>query len=234
MADTTLGFGIEAGQADYALERPATLASSEDLALVAALRAASEAAYETLIQRFERPVYSIVCRLVDNPDDAPDVVQDVFIKIFSNIGHFRAESSLKTWVYRIAVNEARNQHRWFGRHRRQEVDLEPARPEAHSRREVLPDPGPSPFDLAVDAETQERIEDALAGVPESYRTALVLREVEGLSYEEVAAILGITLGTVKSRILRGRDALRRAVMEKTVEPAGAPGMAALARNTRSV
>jgi RNA polymerase sigma-70 factor (ECF subfamily) len=219
VADTTLGFSIEAGQ--FELERTHAQASADDLALIEGLRVGAEAAYEILISRFEHSVYSIVSRLLDQPEDAADVVQDVFIKIFRNVDHFRGESSLKTWVYRIAVNEARNQRRWFGRHRKQEVDLEAAVPEAHGLCDVLPDPGRSPFELALDRETRALIEDALATVPGSYRTALVLREVEGLSYEEIGAILSISLGTVKSRILRGRDALRRAIAAK-LEPSGAP------------
>ena len=216
MADTTLGFSIDAARAEY--EPTAVLASHEDLALLAGLRAGAEASYETLILRFEHPVYSIVSRLVENPSDAPDVVQDVFVKIFRNVDHFRGESSLKTWVYRIAVNEARNQRRWFGRHRRQEVDLEPSTPEAHSLQDVLPDPGPSPYELALDQETNAMIEEALQSVAPNYRTALVLREVEGLTYEEISVVLDISLGTVKSRILRGREALRRAIAEKLDPP----------------
>ena len=219
VADTTLGFSIEAGQAEF-LERAPALASEDDLALIEGLRAGTESAYETLIERFERPVFSIVSRLLEQPADAPDVVQDVFVKIFRNVDGFRGESSLKTWVYRIAVNEARNQRRWFGRHRRQEVDLEPATPEKHGLKDVLEDRGPSPFELALDRETHTLIEEALAAVPGSYRTAIVLREVEGLSYEEIASILSISLGTVKSRILRGREALRRVIAER-VEPSPA-------------
>jgi RNA polymerase sigma-70 factor, ECF subfamily len=212
VADTTVGLNIDS--ADF---EPAAL-HLEDAALIAGLRSGADAAYEELIARFEQPVYALVSRLVEQPADAPDVTQDVFIKIFRNVDHFRGESSLKTWIYRIAVNEARNYHRWFGRHRRQEVDLEPPSTEAHGWGDVLPDAGPSPFQLALDHETQALIEEALTEVNSSFRAALVLREVEGLSYEEIAEVLEISLGTVKSRILRGREALRRAVAEK-LEPA---------------
>lgn len=208
MADTTLNFDLHAGGAQQ--ER----VSVRDEDLVAGLRAAAESAYETLILRYEQPVYSIVSRLVDQPADAPDVVQEVFLKIFRKIDSFRGESSLKTWIYRIAVNEARNYRRWFGRHRRQEIELEPAYEERHSIRDVLPDPGPSPFELTLDHETQSLVEEALGSIGSNYRAALVLRELEGLSYEEIAQILDISLGTVKSRILRGREALRRKLAER--------------------
>jgi RNA polymerase sigma-70 factor (ECF subfamily) len=114
---------------------------------------------------------------------------------------------MKTWIYRIAVNEARNQRRWFSRHRRQEVNLEPDA--GDSFQNWIPDPGRSPFEVTLDHETQSLIEAALAEVNPKFRAALVLREVEGLSYEEIADILEISLGTVKSRILRGRDALKK-------------------------
>src|SRR5262249_27808938 len=153
--------------------------------------------------------------------DAPDVVQEVFLKVFRNVGLFRGESSLKTWIYRIAVNEARNQRRWFSRHRRQEVGLESEPGEPFGFQNWLPDPGRSPFDVTLAHETRERIEEALAQVNPKFRAALVLREIEGLSYEEIAEILEISLGTVKSRILRGRDALRKSLAGR-LEPVVAP------------
>src|SRR5258708_18546777 len=92
----------------------------DDSALLAGLRSGSEQSYEILIVRFEQPVFNLISRLMDDPSEAADVVQEVFLKVFRNVASFRGESSLKTWIYRIAVNEARNQRRWFGRHRRQE------------------------------------------------------------------------------------------------------------------
>src|SRR5450432_215367 len=108
MADSTVGFQFGCRTEAFS----AAAAHEEDSALVAGLRAGDESAYEILIQRFEQPVYNLVSRLVDDSADAADVVQEVFLKVFRKIGGFRAESSLKTWIYRIAVNEARNQRRW--------------------------------------------------------------------------------------------------------------------------
>ena len=209
MADTALGFqfdGLVAG-ASY----------DEESALLQGLRQGDEAAYEALIQRYEHPIFSLVSRLADNPADAADVVQDVFVKIFRNVGSFRGESSLKTWIYRIAVNQARNQRRWFGRHGRQEVGLEPEPGEMQGYQDWLQDPGPSPFDLTLDGETQVLVEAALQNVPAAFRAALILREMDGLSYEQIAEVLEITLGTVKSRILRGREALKKNLTEKLAE-----------------
>ena len=204
MAITTLSLDLD------------TLAAvrEEEAALLAGLREGHEVAYETLIQRYEQPVYSIVSRLVEEVSDAPDVVQEVFLKIFRNVAGFRGESTLKTWIYRIAVNEARNHHRWFGRHRRQEVGIEPAREDRHSLSDCLADPAPGPYQLALDHETQTLLENALADVNANYRAALILREIEGMTYEEIAGILEISLGTVKSRILRGREALRKSLTKK--------------------
>jgi RNA polymerase sigma-70 factor (ECF subfamily) len=209
VADSLVGFQLDVSTAVRARE--------DDSVLLQGLRAGEESAYEALIQRFEQPIYNIVSRLLDDPSDAADVVQEVFLKVFRNVASFRGESSLKTWIYRIAVNEGRNQRRWFSRHRRQEVNLEAEEP-GEGYQHVLPDPGRSPFDVTLDHETQLLIEAALAQVNPKFRAALVLREIEGLSYEEIGAILEISLGTVKSRILRGRDALKKHLAGR-LEPA---------------
>jgi RNA polymerase sigma-70 factor (ECF subfamily) len=201
VADTTIGFQFDVLTARAARE--------DESALIAGLRTGDEASYELLLLRFEHPVYSIVSRLMDDPADAADVVQEVFLKVFRNVLSFRADSSLKTWIYRIAVNEARNQRRWFSRHKRQEVGLEPETGDSTGYTSWLPDPGRSPFEVTLDHETQALIEAALAKVNPKFRAALVLRELEGLTYEEISEILEISLGTVKSRILRGRDSLRK-------------------------
>jgi RNA polymerase sigma-70 factor (ECF subfamily) len=215
MADTTVGFEFDRCPENVT---PA-VARQDESALIVDLRCGLESAYEALILRFEQPVYNIVSRLLDDPVDAADVVQEVFLKVFRNIASFRQDSTLKTWIYRIAVNEARNHRRWFSRHRKQEVGLEREVYDegGEAQQEWLPDPGRSPFDLALDRETRQLIEDALLQVNPRFRAALVLREIEGLSYEEIAEILDISLGTVKSRILRGRDALKKCLAER-LEP----------------
>jgi RNA polymerase sigma-70 factor (ECF subfamily) len=180
------------------------------LDLVDGLRGGMEQAYETLILRYQQPVYNLVYRLLNDPSDANDAVQEVFLKVFRNIGSFRGQSSLKTWVYRIAVNEAHNHRRWFCRHRKQEIGLERDEDE-RSYQETLSDPGPSPFQAAADDEARQILESVMQGLNPTFRAALVLRDIEDLGYEEIADILQINLGTVKSRIMRGREALRRAL-----------------------
>jgi RNA polymerase sigma-70 factor (ECF subfamily) len=214
VADTAIGLPFE-------IPRDAPAACEADRALADRLRNCEEAAYELLITRFERPVFNLIYRLMDDPSETADVVQEVFLKVFRNVGSFRSESSLKTWIYRIAVNEARNHRRWFGRHCRQEVGLDAERDEGYAMAEHLADPGPSPFEVAADRETQALLEAALADVKPAFRAALVLREIEGLSYEEIAQILEVSLGTVKSKILRGREALKESLMAKLKPAAGA-------------
>jgi RNA polymerase sigma-70 factor (ECF subfamily) len=183
--------------------------AAEDARLANALRERSEQAYELLVARFQQPVYNLVYRLMADPGDAYDVVQEVFLKVFRNIGTFRSQSSLKTWIYRIAVNEVHNYRRWFFRHKRQEVVLEDETEGGKNFGDTVPDRGRSPYDCALDGEKRALIEDALARINPMFRAAVVLRDVEDLSYEEIADILDVSLGTVKSRITRGRDAMRR-------------------------
>ena len=190
--------------------------SDEDARILRGLQAGIEEAYEELISRYQQPVYSIVFRLLGSSSDASDVVQEVFLKVFRNVGSFRGQSSLRTWIYRIAVNEAHNHRRWFARHCKREIALEDSN-EKNERANCIErtaDPGRSPFDLTLDGETRALIEGALAEINPVFRTAVVLRDIENLSYEEIAEILQLSIGTVKSRILRGRDALRRELSQR--------------------
>lgn len=188
--------------------------SEEDARILRGLRAGIEEAYQELIDRYEQPIFGVVFRLLENPGDASDVVQEVFLKVFRGVNAFREQSSLRTWIYRIALNEAHNQRRWFTRHCRCEVSIENERGERRNPLELASDPGRSPFDQALDSENRTLIERALAKINPVFRTAVVLRDIENLSYEEIAEILQVSLGTVKSRILRGREALRRELTQR--------------------
>lgn len=186
---------------------------TEESALVDELRAGSEEAFAWLIARYHQPIYSLLARMVQNSADAADLTQEVFVKVFRKIGGFHGESSLRTWIYRIALREASNQRRWWMRHKQQEIPIEQELTEPGSRspvylKEMLVDPAESPLDAAERAENRERVERALGAVPEPYRTTLILRDVEGFVYEEVAEMQGVNLGTVKSRLVRGRAMLK--------------------------
>ena len=204
--------------ANLTAEQQATL---EDHRLISALQAGDPLAYEQLIERFQTPVYNLAYRLLNDQADAGDVVQEVFLKIFRNVGNFRGDSSLRTWVYRIAVNESHNRRRWLFRHRRGETGMLDTYDDADSREKPLMDSGETPFDFTMNREAQVLLEEALAEINPVFRTALVLREVEDMTYEEIADILQVSIGTVKSRIVRGREALRRNLAAR-LEPAGTP------------
>ena len=187
---------------------PEQQAALEDQVLVSALQRADADAYETLIRRFQTPVFNLAWRLLDDPSDAGDVVQEVFLKIFRSIDHFRGDSSLRTWIYRIAVNESHNRRRWIFRHRRSETGLDDAFPGEEAHEMPLADTCETPFDFTMNHEAQRLLEEGLSSLSPALRATVVLREIEELSYEEIAGVLEVSVGTVKSRLVRGREALR--------------------------
>jgi len=193
---------------DLTSQRALQSADSDDLRLVDALRAGEAPAYDELLTRFQQQVYALALRLLDDPAEAADVVQEVFLKVFRNINAFRGQSSLKTWIYRITVNEAHNSRRWFVRHRGREVELDNDPDDSRNWKEIIPDDCPSPFDSAFEHEQHLMIEAALKKLSPIFRQAVVLRDIADMSYDDIAKMVGVSLGTVKSRILRGREALR--------------------------
>jgi RNA polymerase sigma-70 factor, ECF subfamily len=190
---------------------------ADEAALIEELRAGSEEAFGWLIARYHQPIFSLLARTVQNRADAADLAQEVFVKVFRGIRGFHGESSLRTWIYRIALREASNQRRWWARHKQQEVPIEQEFIEgdgANSVRlkDMLVDPSESPYDMALHEENRARVEAALARVPEPFRTTLILRDIEGFVYEEVAEMQGVNLGTVKSRLVRGRAWLKELLL----------------------
>jgi len=187
---------------------------TQEAAIVAELKAGSEEAYAWLIGEFHQPIYSVVYRIVADSTDAADTTQEVFLKIFRGMKHFHGESSLKTWIYRIAIHEASNRRRWWFRHKARETSMEPFDPDpalggTPAIRDTLMDQRESPFDSAVHEEVRVHVEEELRQVSEPYRTTVILRDLEEMSYEEIAEITEVSLGTVKSRLTRGREALRQ-------------------------
>jgi RNA polymerase sigma-70 factor (ECF subfamily) len=186
---------------------------SEEAALIAELRAGSEEAFAWLIARYHQPIYSLLARTAHDRADAADLTQEVFVKVFRGVGGFHGQSTLRTWIYRIALHEASNQRRWWMRHKQQEVPMEQQIADSDCGapfclKDTLVDAAESPYDMAVHAENKARVEAALKHVPEPFRTTLILRDIEGFVYEEVAEIQGVNLGTVKSRLVRGRACLK--------------------------
>ncbi len=181
----------------------------EEASIVAELKSGSEEAYAWLIDRFHQPVYGLVYRMLNDPADAADTTQEVFLKVFRGMRRFNGEASLKTWIYRIAIHEASNHRRWWFRHKGRETSMERQPDQSCGIKDFLVDPGCSPIENVARREVQARVEAELKQVPEPYRTTVILRDIEGLSYEEIAEILEISLGTVKSRLMRGREALKK-------------------------
>jgi len=158
--------------------------------------------------------------------------------VFRGIRHFHGESSLKTWIYRIALHEAANRRRWWFRHKAKETSIEPeieSNGVAENAIQIaLIDHAASPFDCVAHHEVQRRVEEELRKVAEPYRTTLILRDLEEMSYEEIAEVLEVSLGTVKSRLTRGRDALRQRLAPYVREAGRELGLTAPdERNSRS-
>jgi RNA polymerase sigma-70 factor (ECF subfamily) len=170
--------------------------------------------------------------MVNDPSDAADTTQEVFLKVFRGMKHFHGESSLKTWMYRIALHEAANRRRWWFRHKAHEASIEPVEVGdcEFSGEDRLVDQGESPFEKFAHEEVRTAVADALHDVPEPYQTAVILRDLEDMSYDEIAEVLQISLGTVKSRITRGRQALRMRLSGYVREVAEEMGLAAPEQN----
>jgi RNA polymerase sigma-70 factor, ECF subfamily len=175
--------------------------------LVSELQAGSETAFDWLVTHYHGPVYNLILSMLGDISDAADGTQEVFLKAFRGIRSFRQGSSLKTWLYRIAIREALNHKRWFKRHLQKNVSIDVEPEEGHSSIEIE-DLGPTPFEQFAAHEIQAAVQDALQHIPDVFRSAVILRDLEGLSYEEIAEVLDCSVGTVKSRILRGRRSLK--------------------------
>ena len=177
-----------------------------EAALIARCTTGDETACAELVDAHQRMVYGLAFNLLGNRDDALDLSQDVFLRVFRTLSSFRGQSALRTWIYRIVVNQARNRQRWWRRrHRAEQVSLDDYLRnfgDLEARQDILPDR------LLASKETAAKIWQAMDRLPFEQRTALILREVDGLRYDEIAYSLDIAVGTVKSRLTRARQALR--------------------------
>ena len=174
--------------------------------LVQRCAARDESACAELVAEHQRMVVQLAVNLLGDRDEALDLSQEVFLRVFRTIHRFRGQSALRTWIYRIAVNQARNRHRfWRRRHRNDQVSLD-AHIAAHG--EFPSTLGLRPDRVFEQKQLGQRLQDALDQLPFDQRTAIVLREIDGLSYDDIAVALGVAIGTVKSRLTRARQALR--------------------------
>ena len=184
---------------------------SGEAALIQRCAAGDEMAFAELVADNQRMVVQLAMNLLGDHDEALDLSQEVFLRVFRTISRFRGQSSLRTWIYRIAVNQARNRHRfWRRRHRGDQVSLD-AHVATHGEFRSGAEAGPDR--VLAQKELAARLEHALGALPFDQRTAIVLREVDGLSYEEIAYSLGVAVGTVKSRLTRARQTLRLELRE---------------------
>jgi len=176
------------------------------------LKRGDAAAFETLVNERSGEIYGLLYRLTENAEEARDLTQETFLRAFQSIMHFRGESDLRTWIYRIAINQARNRWRWW-RRRRRDATVSIDAPEFGGRLGLIATlKSEQPRDPEQDTLANEReraLRKALSSLRRVYREAVVLRDIEGFAYEEIATTLEISVGTVKSRLARGRQELRR-------------------------
>ncbi|SIQ38199.1 RNA polymerase, sigma-24 subunit, RpoE [Aeromonas sp. RU39B] len=176
-----------------------------DEQLVERVQRGDKNAFNLLVRKYQHKVVNLVSRYVNNPGDVPDVAQEAFIKAYRSLATFRGESAFYTWLYRIAVNTAKNYLTSQGR-RPPSSDVEADEAEYYDGGEALTEVS-TPENLILTDEIRETVFAAIDALPEDLRTAITLRELEGLSYEEIAEIMECPVGTVRSRIFRAREAI---------------------------
>ncbi len=183
----------------------------EDL-FIERLKRSDPAAFETLVKERSGEIYGLLYRLTENAEEARDLTQETFLRAFQSIGQFRGESDLRTWIYRIAINQARNRWRWWRRrHRDTTVSIDATETPGNAAviAQLSSDRSSDPEHSAIAHERERALRKALSSLKRVYREAVVLRDIEGFAYDEIATALDISVGTVKSRLARGRQELRR-------------------------
>jgi len=191
--------------------RAASVGSSVEAEFIENLKSGDAAAFDTLVLRYTNDIYALLYRLTEDAEEASDLTQETFLQTLKAIKNFRGEADLKTWLFRIAINESRNRFRWWTRRKREKTDSLDA-PIGESQtpvHETMSGSSANPEETILQREREKVLTKALRDLPVIFREAVVLCDIEGLSYEQIAAALEINIGTVKSRIARGREELRR-------------------------
>ena len=202
------------GQLD--LEQVATAAPVEECPTAEAqfierLKNGESAAFDILVRERSGEIYGLLYRLTENAEEARDLTQETFLRAFQSIGHFRGEADVRTWIYRIAINQARNRWRWWRRRKRDttvSLDANDGRGQPLIA-SLRADHSSNPEQATLAHEREAALNGALQNLGQSYRETVILRDIEGFSYDEIASMLDISVGTVKSRLARGRQELRR-------------------------
>jgi RNA polymerase sigma-70 factor (ECF subfamily) len=196
------------------LDRPVGL-SDEEALFVARLQANDDAAYDELVRIYSASIFHVAYRMLGETAEASDVVQEIFLKVFRNIGGFKGEAALKTWIFKIAFSEILNRLRWWKRrHRYATVSLdEEPKGNGIPAGQSLPSSSPTPEQALQSKEQETAIQQALGRLSREHRSIIVLRDIEGFSYNEIADVLDVSIGTVKSRLARARADLKKSLMQ---------------------
>jgi len=195
--------------------RATSVGSSVEAEFIENLKSGDAAAFDTLVLRYTNDIYALLYRLTEDAEEASDLTQETFLQTLKAIKNFRGEADLKTWLFRIAINESRNRFRWWTRRKREKTDSLDA-PIGNSQtpvHETMSGSSANPEETILQREREKVLTKALRDLPVIFREAVVLCDIEGLSYEQIAAALEINIGTVKSRIARGREELRRKLVD---------------------
>lgn len=182
---------------------------STDAQLVRRVQKGDKGAFDLLVLKYQHKIVNLVMRYVRDPDQALDITQDAFLKAYRALPRFRGDAAFYTWMYRIAVNTAKN-YLAAQRRRPMDIELDMQDPEQYELHAKLKDTD-TPEAVAIGNELQATVEKAFAALPEDLRTAIVLREIDGMSYEEIAETMECPVGTVRSRIFRARDAISKKI-----------------------
>src|SRR6185295_9108918 len=194
------------------LDRTAAGLSAEEAMFVVRLQANEDAAYDELVRTYSASMFHTAYRMLGDNAEASDIVQEIFLKVFRNIGGFKGEAALKTWIFKIAFSEILNRLRWWKRrHRYATVSLDD-NANGNGTGQYVADAGPTPEQILQMKEQETAIQQALGKLSSDHRSIIVLRDIEGFSYNEIADVLGGSVGTVKSRLARARADLKKSLM----------------------
>lgn len=189
--------------------------STAETQFIERLKAGDANAFDTLVTRYTNDIFGLLFRITEDAEEAGDLTQETFLSVFKAIKNFRGDADLKTWLFRIAINKSRNRFRWWKR-RKHEKTFSLDAPLSGSEtpfHETMSGNVANPEEKILQREREKILINALGNLPDIFRAAVVLCDIEGLSYEEIASVLGINIGTVKSRIARGREELRKKLVD---------------------
>ncbi|CAN5452384.1 RNA polymerase sigma factor RpoE [soil metagenome] len=192
-----------------------SVGSSVEAEFIERLKAGDAAAFDTLVTRYTHDIYALLFRITNDAEEAGDLTQETFLSVFKAIRKFRGEAGLKTWLFRIAINQSRNRFRWWTRRQREKtISLDAPFGESETPlQETISGSFANPEEKILRREREKVLTNALHELPDIFREAVVLCDIEGISYEEIASVLEINIGTVKSRIARGREELRKKLVD---------------------